>query len=278
MKNYRLCAFADEADVSLDGQIKALKENGISLLEIRGIDGENISKITKEKAKQIRASLNDQGISVWSIGSPYGKIKIADDFSRHLDSFKYGLELAHILGAENMRIFSFYVPSGESDRYRDEVLSRIDAFLDAAKDSNVTLCHENEKGIYGDTADRCADIHNTFPGIRAVFDPANFVQCKEDTKRAWGILCDYVKYLHIKDSMSDGTVVAAGMGAGNLPFIISQYKGDVLTLEPHLSDFVGLQELEAGSESRSRILQFGSKRDAFDAAVRALKDIIGEVK
>ena len=32
----KLCAFADEADPMLDGQIEALKANGISLLEIRG--------------------------------------------------------------------------------------------------------------------------------------------------------------------------------------------------------------------------------------------------
>ena len=32
----RLCAFADEASVDLNGQIDALKRNNISLLEIRG--------------------------------------------------------------------------------------------------------------------------------------------------------------------------------------------------------------------------------------------------
>ena len=42
----RLCAFADEASVSLDGQIEALKRNNISLLEIRGVDGENIKEIS----------------------------------------------------------------------------------------------------------------------------------------------------------------------------------------------------------------------------------------
>ena len=38
----KLCAFADEASVDLQGQIEALKRNNISLLEIRGVDGENI--------------------------------------------------------------------------------------------------------------------------------------------------------------------------------------------------------------------------------------------
>ena len=43
----RLCAFADEASPWIEGQIAALKRNGISLLEIRGVDEKNISESTK---------------------------------------------------------------------------------------------------------------------------------------------------------------------------------------------------------------------------------------
>ena len=75
-----LCGFADEADPMLDGQIEALKGNGISLLEIRGVDGKNIVDVTREEAKAIRAKLDANGISVWSLGSPIGKININDDF------------------------------------------------------------------------------------------------------------------------------------------------------------------------------------------------------
>ena len=35
----KLCAFADEAESSLDGQIAALKRNDISYLELRSIAG-----------------------------------------------------------------------------------------------------------------------------------------------------------------------------------------------------------------------------------------------
>lgn len=38
----RLCAFAYEASKSIEGQVKALKKNGIGLLELRSIDGENL--------------------------------------------------------------------------------------------------------------------------------------------------------------------------------------------------------------------------------------------
>lgn len=270
---FKLAAFADEADGRLSEQIKAMTENGIDYLEIRGVDGENISDISPEKAKKIRRQLDDAGLGVWSLGSPYGKIGICDDFAPHLDKFRHGLELADILGAKHIRMFSFYVPSDDAARYRDEVMSRLEKFIDAAKGSGVILCHENEKGIYGDIADRCADIHKEFPSLKAVFDPANFIQCAQDTKAAWEMLSPYVEYMHIKDAMENGSVVPAGKGIGNLPYLLENYKGSVLTLEPHLSVFDGFDKLEASEKTKMGYC-YPTSRAAFDAAVNALKELI----
>ena len=247
---FRLAAFADEADSSLEGQISAMTENGVEYLEIRGVDGENISDITADKARDIRARLDASGISVWSLGSPFGKIGITEDFEPHLEKFKRGLELADILGTRHIRIFSFYVPHDNAERYSDEVMKRLEKMLAAAKGSGVILCHENEKGIYGDNAERCAEIHKSFPELRAVFDPANFVRCGQETMSAWELLSPYVEYLHIKDALADGSVVPAGKGIGNIPYILQRYRGGVLTVEPHLSVFNGLNKLERG-EARS---------------------------
>lgn len=270
---FRLAAFADEADSSLDGQISAMTENGVEYLEIRGVDGENISDITADKARDIRARLDAAGISVWSLGSPFGKIGITEDFEPHLEKFKRGLELADILGARHIRMFSFYVPHDNTERYSDEVMKRLEKMLTAAKDSGVMLCHENEKGIYGDNAERCAEIHKNFSGLRAVFDPANFVQCGQETTSAWEQLSPYVEYLHIKDALADGSVVPAGKGIGNIPYILQKYRGEVLTVEPHLSVFNGLDKLERGEVSERKFC-YPDSRTAFSAAVNALKDIM----
>lgn len=59
----RFCAFADETSKSIEGQVKALKKNGIGLLELRSIDGENLyingEKIAVKKNGKI------VGKSVW---------------------------------------------------------------------------------------------------------------------------------------------------------------------------------------------------------------------
>ncbi len=271
--DFKLAAFADEADGRISAQIKAMSRNGIGLLEIRGVDGENISDISKDKAIEVRKQLDEAGISVWSLGSPYGKIGICDDFGPHLDKFRYGLELAEILGARHIRIFSFYVPSGEQERYRETVLNRLGQFISSAEGSGIILCHENEKGIYGDTASRCLEIHKEFPCLKAVFDPANFIQCGQDTVKAWEMLAPYVEYMHIKDAMADGSVVPAGKGNGNLPYLLENYKGSVLTLEPHLSVFDGLDKLEKDGKTKTGYC-YPSSDAAFDAAVKALKELL----
>lgn len=271
--NFKLAAFADEADGRISEQIKAMKENCIEYLEIRCVDGENISDISKKKAKEVRSLFDDAGLAVWSLGSPYGKIGINDNFTSHLDKFKYGLELAEILGARHIRLFSFYVPSGDEERYRDEVMNRLEQFILAARDSGIILCHENEKGIFGDIALRCEEIHKAFPQLKAVFDPANFIQCGQDTIEAWKKLAPYIEYMHIKDAMADGSVVPAGKGIGNLPYLLKNYNGNVLTLEPHLSVFDGFDKLEAKEKTKMGYC-YSTPRAAFDAAVSALKELI----
>lgn len=272
---FQLSAFADEADSMLSGQISAMKENGISYLEIRGVDGENIADISVQKAKEIRRQLDDASLKVWSLGSPYGKIGIEDDFGPHLEKFKKSLEIADILGTKHIRLFSFYIPQEDTyDKYKDAVMQRLEQFIKAAKGSDVILCHENEKDIYGDIASRCLEIHKAFPEIKAIFDPANFIQCGQDTKEAWTLLAPYVEYMHIKDALADGSVVPAGKGIGNLPYLLENYQGSVLTLEPHLSVFEGLANLEANNKSIVGNYCYPSSRAAFDAAVNALKELI----
>lgn len=273
--NKKLAAFADEADGQIDGQIKAMTENGISYLEIRGVDGQNIADISISKAKEVLQKLKDNDLKVWSLGSPFGKIGINDDFESHLDKFKKGLEIAHTLEAKNIRLFSFYVPSSETEKYKDKVFAQLQKFVDAAKGSNITLCHENEKGIYGDIAVRCEEIHKNVPELKAIFDPANFIQSGQNTTEAWEKLSPYVEYMHIKDALENGHVVPAGKGIGNLPYLLSKYKGEVLTLEPHLSVFSGFEKLEGNQKTQIDEYSYPSSRAAFDAAVNALKELLG---
>ena len=87
--------------------------------------------------------------------------------------------------------------------------------------------------------------------------------------------------MHIKDALPDGKVVAPGSGKGNVPALIGKYLaqgGEVLSLEPHLYEFVGLKALEqAGEESVVGALSFETAEGAFDHAANKLKKILEEI-
>ncbi len=277
MLNLKMAAFADEASAGLEGQIAAMKRNGISMLEIRQVGEKNISAVEKGEANEIRKMMDDNGLSVWSIGSPTGKIKLSDEFEAHLDQFRHQLELAEILGAKHFRLFSFYDADDSAGGF-DRVGERLEAFLSAAKGSGVIICHENEKGIYGDTAARCLKLYRALPELKGIFDPANFLQCGEDTLAAWELLAPYIEYMHIKDCNAEGKIVLPGTGCGNLVQLIKKYAdqgGEVVTLEPHLMEFVGLDQLENGEKTESAVA-YKNNDESFDAAAAALRNMIME--
>ncbi len=283
MAQYKLFAFADEAGASLDEQIAAMKRNALDGLEIRFVDSENVSTFSAEKTKEIKKKMDEAGLVTWSIGSPIGKIDIEkDDFAAHLETFKHTLEVAHILDAKHIRLFSFYIPTGKAPSdYKDEVIDRMGKFAEIAEGSGVLLCHENEKGIYGDVASRCLEIAKALPSIRLVFDPANFVQCGQETLSAWEMLKPYTHYMHIKDSLADGSIVPAGEGIGNVGAIANDYlaragANAAFTLEPHLKVFGGLSDLERKGEDSAveKTFVFRTNGEAFDAACSYFRKLL----
>ena len=276
---FRFGAFADEAAKDFAGQIEALKRNRYEFLEIRNVDGINFTKLTLQEAKALAQQLQENGLSVRSLGSPIGKIKIGDDFDAHLELTKHTLEMGNIFGSQYIRLFSFFMPKEEDPtQYRSLVIDRMGVLAETAASFGIQACHENEKGIYGDVAARCREIHEAVPQLKAVFDPANFVQCGQDTLEAWDILHPYVEYMHIKDAIPGGKVVPPGQGVGNVPQLLAKYAaqgGRLLTLEPHLTAFVGLKSLEnEGDESVVGHMHFADSNAAFDYAVNNLYNIV----
>lgn len=276
----KIYAFADEAGSKISEQIAAMKRNGLNGVELRGTEYGNVSNLSKEHAKEIAGRFADEGLEVWSLGSPLGKIGINDAFEPEIEKLKHTLEIAKIMDSKNIRMFSFYIPRGENpESYRNAVIDRLSKMAEITKGSGVTLCHENEKGIYGENAEHCLEILENVPDIVGVFDPANFVQSDVDTLKAWELLKSRIKYLHIKDALSDGRVVPAGKGIGNVASIVGEYKamgGCALTLEPHLTIFSGLAGLEREGERSQvgEVYTYPDANTAFDAACSALKEII----
>ena len=289
MAHFIFSAFCDESgEATIGGQMTACKLNGISHMELRGFGPElSINNLTVEQAREMKTEIDKEGMKVSSIGSGYGKINIKDDFEPHFEAFKNTVEVAKILEAKYIRMFSFYFDEGDSfEEYRDEVIRRVKALVDYADENGLICCHENEKGIYGDTAERCLDVLEACGGkLRAVFDPANFIQCGVDTLKAYDMLEEYIEYFHVKDALyNSAEVVPAGQGEGHLVDILKKFdkrkQVAVLSLEPHLKVFDGLSNLEVTDdvENAMKVHTYASHAESFKAAADAMHKVAEEVQ
>lgn len=280
MASLKLSAFADEYSPEFDKQLEYLKENNIEYIELRFLDGKNIADLTENEVWDVKKKLEDAGIKVSAIGSPLGKINLDDDFPAHLEKCKNVFKTARILGAENIRMFSFYLPEGKTrEECRDEVISKLEKMVDLAETYGVTLCHENEAKIYGESPEYCHDILSHFGGrLKCVFDMGNFVlDGYKPFPDGYELLKNYIEYFHIKDSLYAGAIVPPGLGEASIPEILGDVKNsfdrDVLvTLEPHLETFSGLNQLVG--KSFDNPYKFESAESAFIEATQRIKEIL----
>ena len=176
---WTLSGFADEIDPDFATQCRVASGLGLKFLEIRSAWGTNILDLDEGQLATVRELLAASGLQVSSIGSPIGKIRIEEDFEPHLERMRHAAEVAALLEAPFIRIFSFFIdPADDPDAHRDEVLRRMRALAGVAEEAGVVLLHENEKEIYGDIPRRCHDIVSSVgsPNLRLAWDPANFVQ------------------------------------------------------------------------------------------------------
>ncbi len=288
MARFRFSAFADEASASIDEQIAACKKNGIEFIELRNCDGKNVSNLTVDEAKAIKAKLDEGGIGVYSIGSHYGKIEITDDFGPHFEAFKNTVEVAKVFGAKYIRMFSFYFLKGENRAdYKDEVFARMGAMADYALENGIKCCHENERGIYGDTPERAIEIADYFGNrLGVIFDPANYLINPNKTFPAFETLCDRITYMHIKDAIyGTENIVPAGEGDGEIEKMLRMLdkREDeiILSVEPHLRVFDGLKDLEVDDSLTLKLSDkyvYKNNEESFAAACGAIHKLVEKVQ
>ena len=267
-----LSGFADEISPDLDEQLAVLAAESISHLELRSVWSTNVADLDDAQLANLRRRLDESGVQVSAIGSPIGKIGIDAPLAPELERLRRVADVACELRTTLVRVFSFFIPQAHDPAlYRAQVIDRMGELAALAAERGLVLAHENEKQIYGDRPERCADLIASVgsPALRATFDAANFVQCGvRPHSDAYELLRPYLVYVQIKDALTaTGDVVPAGQGDGQVRDTLAELRDSgfqgYLSLEPHLA--------VAG--------RFGgfSGPDGFRLACGALKDLLADL-
>jgi sugar phosphate isomerase/epimerase len=265
-----LSGFADEISPEPGVQLETLAAESIRFLELRSAWSANVASMTDAQLASFQREIEDAGVRVSAIGSPIGKIDVGDPLGPELERMRRIADVAARFGTAIVRVFSFFMPTGEPpERYRESVIDRMGALAEIAEERGIVLAHENEKEIYGDIPERCADLIASVgsPALRATFDAANFVQCGvRPHTDGYQLLRPHLVYLQVKDALAaTGQVVPAGQGDGEVRETLAALAASGFTgyasLEPHLAEagryggFSGAQEFRRAATALKDLLR-----------------------
>lgn len=279
-------AFADEAGDSCEEQIEALGKAGLRHIDIRSMDGFNITVMPVGHAHEVKRKLDGAGITVAMFGTPIGKIDIADDMDIDVQKLLHLGELAPVLGCNAARIFSYFNQEGRPhEEWRQESLSRLRQLRDLASELGLVLYHENERHIYGDLGDDvlvlARELRDGADGVfRTIFDFDNYNQNGDNVWENWLKLRDCTDAIHLKDSR-EGQHVPAGQGTGYVREILADavergWQGS-LAIEPHLSHSGAVA---ATGPSGAANQEYGNMAplESFLVACKAARQLLEDVK
>ena len=166
-----LSGFADEGPVSksAEEQFTMMRALGMSYYTIRFIDVGNGMKnamaLTKAEVKQLQKLHQEFGISVSSIGSPLGKVKLLDvddgTQNRYVPLKKYlntevkrAIDLAQAFDTKLIRGFSYYHPHGEDPwKYLDQAAEQLSEIVEMCAKAGVVYGLEVESDLIGADGD-----------------------------------------------------------------------------------------------------------------------------
>jgi sugar phosphate isomerase/epimerase len=265
---------ADEASPQLGRQLQAHKDLGWGHIEIRNIEGSNLTDLSDEAFESAASEVESSGIRVSCFASQLANWArpIDSDFEVDVDELKRAVPRMKRLKTPFIRCMSYpnSDPPLSDSSWRREAVRRLRALAKLAEEGGVTLVHENCNGWGGQgpkqTMDLLSDVGSEH--LKLVFDTGNPIPYGQNSWEYYEAVRDEVVYVHIKDYKlgPDGSEVGvfAGEGKGTVREILADllkrgYDGGI-SIEPHITSVIHLgQEAEDPELSYKTYVEYGQK-------------------
>ena len=203
-------------------QFCAFAALGLRYYTLRFIDAgtgagiQNVMQLDPQGIENIRNLQKEYGLSVSSIGSPIGKVKLLDvddgttnrfvPFQDYLQKdVRRACDLANQFDCKLIRGFSFYHPKG-SDPYAHlpQAIDQIGQITRLCDSYGLTYGLEVEANLVGQTGKLLAKVHSevSHPALVLVFDGANLVcqgMSTDEVFEEYLAMKPGLGWIHIKD-------------------------------------------------------------------------------
>ncbi|MEM7784273.1 MAG: TIM barrel protein [Planctomycetota bacterium] len=200
-----LSGFADEAanQKTIDQQFSSFAALGLRYFSIRFIDAgngvKNAVQLDPKELETVRAKMDEYGLTVSSLGSPIGKVKLCDvddgtttgyrpfeDYIR--EDVPRACELANQLGTKLIRGFSFYHPRGSDlEQHFSQATDQVAKIAEVCNQHGLTYGLEVEANLVGQTGELLARMHKAIQldSLVLIFDGGNLVTMGYSTEEVF---------------------------------------------------------------------------------------------
>jgi sugar phosphate isomerase/epimerase len=217
-----LTGFADEAanQKTVHQQFSAFAAVGLQYYTIRFIDAgagvKNVMQLTRAEIRRILKLQDEYGLSVSSLGSPIGKVKLLDvddgTQNRYVPFEKYlktevlkACDLASAFGTKLIRGFSFYHPRDTDPLpHLPQVVDQLGKIADLCQQHDLIFGLEVEANLVGQNGPLLAELERKVnnPSLMLIFDAGNIVTqgfTADGTFGEYLAMKKGIGWMHIKD-------------------------------------------------------------------------------
>jgi len=223
----RLGVFTDEISHDFEQAVKFAVENDLKQLELRGVWGVNVGRLSKDQMEKIKRIADDYDARVAVIGSPFLKCHLGDpeecrEHAKILDNCIYQ---AHKYGTNLIRVFTFWRVY-PIEKYWDSIIEKLQVHVKKAEKEGVILAVETESST---NCGNCSELRNLFDSLpsdnlKAAWDIANsYSGGEKGYPDGYQLIRGEVAHLHLKDFVTERTAGrrrrrSTYIGEGEIPY------------------------------------------------------------
>ena len=253
-----ITGFTDEAVPGIEGQIEVCRQLGWNRIDLRSIDGINITAVDDAIFETIAEQLESAGIEAVSFGSTIANWSrtLETPFEEDVAELRRALPRMRRLGTSMIRIMSYRAPAGpvgSNPEAEAEILRRLTSLTRIAEEHGIVCIHENCETWGGQSWEHTLFLLERIdsPSFKLAFDTGNpfwiddvrtGAAGRQDALEFYRKVRGGVAYVHIKDGRMRGDEAEytwPGEGDGRVEEILAELRGDGyaagVSIEPHMA-------------------------------------------
>jgi sugar phosphate isomerase/epimerase len=235
--------FTDEISQDFERACEIARQFNLDGVEIRSVWSKPPQELDADDKKKMKAILEDKGLAVCSIASPFFKCELDsdEDYQKHLDILRRCIDLGKTFDCNMIRGFTFW-RRGDFDAAWPTIIEKYAEPVKILEQADAVIAMENESSCYvGNGADTARFVEAVSSDrVKACWDPCNELSDPRGSTPypdGYDAIKPYMIHMHVKDAVPGEGCCEVGEGVidyhGQFKALIEDGYEGYASLETH---------------------------------------------